>query len=126
MRIGELAEAVGVSADTIRFYEKRGLLGDALYTRKANNYRNYDESAVDYLRTILRAKTLGFTLSEILELGTLWTSGRLSLEDRVKILEQKLAELEVKKQALTELQRTIEEKVKRLKTLEETSSEPVR
>ena len=116
MRIGELAEAVGVSADTIRFYERRGLLGDALYTRKANNYRDYDESAVDYLRTILRAKHLGFTLSEILELGTLWTSGRLSEEAKLEVLEQKLAELEVKKQALAELQRTIEEKVKRLKT----------
>ena len=125
MRIGELARAVGLSVDTIRFYEKRGLLSDALYTRKANNYRDYGDAAVEHLETIARAKELGFTLSEILELGTLWTSGRLSQEDKLEALEQKLAELEVKKRALTELQRTIEAKVERLRSADETPPEPV-
>ena len=126
MHIGELAGAVGLSVDTIRFYEKQGLLGPAFYTRKANNYRDYSNEAVEHLQTVARAKKLGFTLSEILELGVLWTSGRLSEVNKVEVLEQKLAELEVKKQALTELQRTIEAKLERLRTANGVSTKVVR
>lgn len=126
MRIGELARVVGVSADTIRFYEKQGLLDSSLYTRKANNYRDYDDAAIAHLSMVASAKQLGFTLSEILELSTLWSSGQLDTDGKVEILEQKLAELEVKKQALTDLQTTIEEKLKRLRTADDTLSEFVR
>lgn len=62
MQIGELSEATGISRDTLRFYEKRGLL---TARRGANGYRDYAPEAVDWLRYIRTAQQLGFTLKEI-------------------------------------------------------------
>nr|WP_315258269.1 MerR family transcriptional regulator [uncultured Duganella sp.] len=62
MQIGEIAAATGISRDTLRFYEKRGLLRAR---RSANGYRDYPPEAVDWLRYIRLAQTLGFTLGEI-------------------------------------------------------------
>ena len=62
MRIGEMAAATGISRDTLRFYEKRGLLRAR---RGGNGYRDYPPEAVDWLRYIRTAQTLGFTLAEI-------------------------------------------------------------
>ena len=62
MRIGEIAEATGLSRDTLRFYEKRGLLRAR---RGDNGYRDYPPQAVDWLRYIRLAQTLGFSLKEI-------------------------------------------------------------
>jgi DNA-binding transcriptional MerR regulator len=62
MQIGEVASATGLSRDTLRFYEKRGLLRAR---RSANGYRDYPPEAVDWLRYIRLAQTLGFTLTEI-------------------------------------------------------------
>ncbi len=62
MQIGELAEASGISRDTLRYYEKRGLLQAR---RSSNGYRDYPEEAADWLRYIRTAQSLGFTLQEI-------------------------------------------------------------
>ena len=62
MQIGEISIATGISRDTLRFYEKRGLLRAR---RSANGYRDYPPEAVDWLRYIRLAQTLGFTLGEI-------------------------------------------------------------
>jgi len=62
MQIGEMADATGLSRDTLRFYEKRGLLRAR---RSANGYRDYPPEAVDWLRYIRLAQSLGFTLTEI-------------------------------------------------------------
>lgn len=62
MKIGEIATATGLSRDTLRFYEKRGLLRAR---RSANGYRHYPPEAVDWLCYIRLAQTLGFSLTEI-------------------------------------------------------------
>ena len=62
MQIGEMADATGLTRDTLRFYEKRGLLRAR---RSANGYRDYPPEAVDWLRYIRLAQSLGFTLMEI-------------------------------------------------------------
>jgi len=69
MTIGRAANAAGVSIDTIRFYERQGLL--AIPQRSFSGYRNYSEDALDRLRFIGDAKRLGFTLREIKELLSL-------------------------------------------------------
>ncbi len=66
MTIGAVAKRVGVAIDTIRYYEREGLLPEPL--RRASGYRSYDDSAVRQLRFIRRAKDLGFTLEEIRDL----------------------------------------------------------
>jgi len=66
LTIGRLAGEVGVSTDTVRFYERRGLLPEP--PRTAGGYRAYSDDDAWRLRFILRAKELGFTLREIADL----------------------------------------------------------
>lgn len=66
MKIGELAEQTGVNVQTVRYYERRGLLPEP--ERTCSGYRRYDDRDLLRLRFILRAKALGFTLSEVREL----------------------------------------------------------
>jgi DNA-binding transcriptional MerR regulator len=62
MQIGELAAATNLSRDTLRFYEKRGLL---VSRRLSNGYRDYPPEAVQWLCYLRAAQSLGFTLAEI-------------------------------------------------------------
>jgi Hg(II)-responsive transcriptional regulator len=64
--IGQLARAAGVGVETVRFYERKGLL-DAP-PRKESGYRQYDGDAVERLKFIRRAQMVGFTLKEIQDL----------------------------------------------------------
>lgn len=66
MKIGELAQHSRVAIDTVRYYERQGLLPEP--SRRASGYRNYGSDDVVRLRFIRRAKALGFTLQEIREL----------------------------------------------------------
>jgi DNA-binding transcriptional MerR regulator len=66
MRAGEVAEAAGVNRETLRYYERRGLLNPP--DRSPGGHRVYDEQAVVTLRVIKAAQRLGFTLDEVAEL----------------------------------------------------------
>jgi MerR family mercuric resistance operon transcriptional regulator len=66
LTIGGLAKAAGVSVETVRYYQRRGLLREPL--RPAGGQRRYPDSAVEDLHFIRRAQQLGFTLAEIKEL----------------------------------------------------------
>ena len=91
LSIGRLARASGVGVETIRFYEREGLL--AAPPRTPAGYRQYDREAVQRLGFIRRAKRLGFSLDEIREL--LGLSEAHGDRARVKALaEHKLAEIE--------------------------------
>ena len=64
--IGQLAKATGVGVETVRFYERKGLLD--VPARKNGGYRQYDGVAIDRLRFIRQAQQVGFTLKEIHDL----------------------------------------------------------
>jgi Cu(I)-responsive transcriptional regulator len=64
--IGQLAKAAGVGVETVRFYERKGLLD--VPARRDSGYREYDDEAVERLRFIRRAQQVGFTLKEIQDL----------------------------------------------------------
>lgn len=66
LRIGEVARAAGVNVQTVRYYERRGLL--PVPRRAPSGYRLYEEETVRRLRAIKRAQALGFTLRDIKEL----------------------------------------------------------
>ncbi|MGH7467267.1 MAG: MerR family DNA-binding protein [Longimicrobiales bacterium] len=66
LTVGALARAAGVGVQTIRFYERQGLLEEA--PRSSSGYRWFGEDAVNRLRFVRRAQELGFTLREIREL----------------------------------------------------------
>ena len=69
MKIGELAKRAEVPIDTVRYYEREGLIPPPV--RRASGYRDYLDADVDRLRFMRRAKGLGFTLQEIRELLSL-------------------------------------------------------
>jgi len=89
LRTGQLAERAGVNVQTLRYYERRGLL-DAP-PRRPSGQREYPEGAVRLLRTIKAAQRLGFTLAEIEELIDLSEhrrgTGELRLRAQLKVAE---------------------------------------
>ncbi|NIA19544.1 MAG: MerR family transcriptional regulator [Xanthomonadaceae bacterium] len=99
LTIGKLAQATGVSTDTIRFYERRGLLSPP--ARTAANYRLYPEKDIRRLKFIKRAKDLGFTLNEIIELlalhhdpGATKEEVKLLTEEKIENIKTRIADLE--------------------------------
>ncbi len=66
LRAGEVAAAAGVNRETLRYYERRGLLADP--GRSPGGHRLYDEQAVVTVRVVKAAQRLGFTLDEIVDL----------------------------------------------------------
>ncbi|MGQ0586533.1 MAG: heavy metal-responsive transcriptional regulator [Gammaproteobacteria bacterium] len=107
MTIGKLAREAGVGIDTVRFYERAGLLPKA--QRTASGYRLYGPGDADRLRFIRRAKALGFSLDEIAELlklnvgkGTRASVRKLA-QRRLDDLNQKVAEMTAIRDALSEL-----------------------
>lgn len=113
MRTNELAGRAGVNAETLRYYERRGLLPDP--PRTAGGYRDYPVDAVGLLRFIRRAQRLGFTLDEIAELLHLDGGGPDSCDaaralavTRRADLEVRIADLQRMRDALSELIDTCE------------------
>ena len=108
MRIGKVAKQVGITVETIRFYEKRGLIEPP--RRNESGYRDYPEDVVKLVSFIKRAKELGFSLKEIKNLMSLrFTPGTTCSEVKKQTIE-KIADIDRKvddllkiKGALTEL-----------------------
>ena len=95
--IGRLAKQAGVNIDTIRYYERNGLIPEP--ARRLSGYREYDATDVARLRFILRAKDLGFTLAEIGELLSLSADRNVKgvkrrAEERLGQVEHKIKELQ--------------------------------
>ena len=106
LKIGEVAERGGVNLQTIRYYEREGLLPEP--PRLSSGYRVFPESAVRRVRFIKRAQELGFTLAEIRELLSLridavGDSSQVRALARAKILDidEKIHALTAMKGALT-------------------------
>lgn len=108
VRTGEVAAQAHVNAQTLRYYERRGLLPQP--ERTHSGYRAYTAEAVRVVRFVKRAQQLGFTLDEIEELLHLAQGGPASCEDatamarsRIADLQQRIDELVGMRDALTRL-----------------------
>jgi Hg(II)-responsive transcriptional regulator len=108
MWIGEAAEQAGVNVQTLRYYERRGLLPKP--PRRASGYREFPDDAVRVVRFIKRAQELGFSLDEVEDLLKLRRGSRLNrkqirsvAERRVRQIEQKITELARMRAALRRL-----------------------
>jgi DNA-binding transcriptional MerR regulator len=84
MTIGKLAAAGGVSVETVRFYQRRGLLAEP--ERRGSGYREYSDADQSRLEFIRRARQLGFTLGEIADL-----LGPVQADDIARAAQAKLA-----------------------------------
>jgi len=111
MRIGELARRSGMSVDTLRFYEKRGLLNESHFRRLESGYRDYDRAALERLTLIKGAQAAGFTLTEILALFDRWENNQLSDEDVAAYLRQKRQQIAERIAALQQVQQVLDEKI---------------
>lgn len=107
MQIKDVATATGLSQDTIRFYEKQGLISKP--ERQSNGYRHYSESIVTQLNMIHRAKALGFSLKEIEELTELLFSKKLTQQVMVEQLLIKRADINQKIQELEAIRQEIDD-----------------
>ena len=105
MTIGQAAASSGVPPKTIRFYEELGLVKPA--ERLANRYRAYDESNVQTLRFIRRARDLGFSLQEIDKLLALYRNRRRASEDVKRLALAHVGELDHKIAELTRIRDTL-------------------
>jgi MerR family copper efflux transcriptional regulator len=110
MKIGEIARRSGVGIETIRFYEREGLLQEP--RRRPSGYRQYDEATLDRLEYIRRAKELGFTLSEIRELLELSFASHVGCDHIRQRAEAKLADIEAKIRSLQKMRRSLGQIVK--------------
>ena len=93
-RSGELAELAGVSTDTLRHYERKGVLARPL--RKANDYRQYPASALQRVKLIRRALAVGFTLDELAAVFTVRDRGGAPCREVRMLAAAKLADVETR------------------------------
>lgn len=98
LSIGQLARRVGVGVDTVRFYERRGLLLPA--ARGASGYRIFDEESVRRLHFVRHAQGLGFTLEEIRELLALRVDRRRGCAEVRALALTRLVEIEARLKTL--------------------------
>jgi DNA-binding transcriptional MerR regulator len=110
MFIHELAKLTGVPAKTIRYYESIGLLPDP--QRGENNYRQYSPDAIERLRFIVSARSLGFNLTDIGEFLTARDAGTLpckrvldSFDQRINEIDQRIADLLALRDTLTRVRK---------------------
>ena len=106
MRIGELSKHTGFQVETLRFYEKQGLL--APVSRTDSGYREYDKESLKQLQFIQQAKSVGFSLNEISELLTLRVErDQHSCGDVKAIAAQKLEQIENKIKELNKMRKAL-------------------
>lgn len=106
MKIGQVAEQAGVSVDTVRFYERRGLL--PIPERLASGYRTYTPATVERIRLARRLQALGFTLDEVVDAlhatdqgNATCASERWRLEAVLERIDTKIAELRTVRREVT-------------------------
>jgi len=96
MLIGELAAKTGLSRDTIRFYEKQGLISLSRKERRDNNYKEYSDDVLETLRTIKRLKSFGFTLNEAAELIGMIAAKEATCDNVSEMIDAKVGLLDAK------------------------------
>jgi DNA-binding transcriptional MerR regulator len=99
VRAGEVAERAGVNAETLRYYERRGLLPEP--ARTPRGHRSYDEDAVRFVRAIKEAQGLGFSLAEIEEYLRVVARGRSTASAALRVrMAAKIDEIDARLAAL--------------------------
>lgn len=104
--IGELARHAGVGVETVRYYQRRGLLAEPL--RQPGHYRTYGAETLARLTAIRRAQTLGFSLEEIgallaLNEQTDRARARALAQGKIDLIDARIGQLQAMRTALTEL-----------------------
>jgi len=123
MTRGQLADATGVHTETIRFYEKKGLIPEP--GRTARGYRQYSDEYVDRIRFIKRAQDLGFTLAEIIELLSLRLESDSDRVDVKRQVDEKIVDIELRIADLLRMKAALSELVSRCSGIGSTYECPI-
>lgn len=115
LQIGQVSRRTGLSVDTIRFYEKSGLLSEP--SRSGGGYRLFQEKEIADLEFIRRAQKLGFTLGEIRQLLNIHRQPVRACEHVQSIIDHKLTEVHAKIEELTALEAALSEALKRCRSM---------
>ncbi len=107
LTIGKVARQAGVGVETVRFYEREGLITEPM--RSGSGYRQYPEEAVSRIRFIRRAKELGFALREVRELLSLRVAPDTSTTEVKAHAQAKMADIEQKIRMLRRMKKTLED-----------------
>lgn len=105
LTIGQVARRAGVGVETVRFYEREGLLEEP--ERRASGYRQYDEGVVARLGFIRRAKELGFTLKEVGDLLSLRLDPSASRADVKRRAETKITDIDERIRSLKRMRKLL-------------------
>ncbi|OJW25478.1 MAG: heavy metal-responsive transcriptional regulator [Planctomycetales bacterium 71-10] len=106
LKTGELAKRAGVNVETLRFYERKGLLPRP--PQRESGYREYPQESVRLIRFIKRAQELGFSLKEIRELLTLKVQPGVTCADVRETTERKVADVRKKIRDLKAIERALQ------------------
>ena len=121
MLIGELAKRVGCSRDTLRFYEKLGLVEGTRGRTGSNTYKHYGEQMVERVLLVKKAKLLGFTLGELREGIVAWETNALSAEEKTAIFVDKIALVDRRIAELKTVRKYLEQKMVLLQLVPKTN-----
>jgi MerR family mercuric resistance operon transcriptional regulator len=105
MTIGQVAQKAGIGIETIRFYERKGLIEEP--PRKESGYRQYGVGVVDQLAFIQQAKELGFSLKEIGELLSIKADTKTVCKDVKQVALEKLQDIESKIKLLQRMRKAL-------------------
>lgn len=108
-RIGDLARATGVSTDTLRHYERKGVLRSR---RTGNGYRQYPEGSLERVQMIRKALVIGFTLDELRDVLDVFDRGGVPCHQVRSIAASKLSQIEVHIKEVTALRDELRDALK--------------
>jgi len=123
LRVAELATEVGVAPDTIRYYEKAGLISPP--DRTPSGYRSYPRREVNRVRFIRDAQRLGLKLREIRDLLAVRDTGSCPCEPAADLLTRRIRDVDEELRRLTELRSQLEDMLTHLPTLDCADQGPV-
>lgn len=119
MRISEFCKKTGLSRDTIRFYEKQGILRLKPQQRLANRYKDYSENDVSFLRLVKKAQSFGFKLRDIRIWIEEWYSGNISVAQKIDIFKEQIQKIDEKIIELQEIKAQVADKLAEYKAISE-------
>lgn len=108
LSIGQVAKETGVTVETVRFYEKQGLIDEP--SRSESGYRQYPQGTTKRVHFIQHAKEVGFTLKEVAELlalrrepGTSCSDIKIRTTQKIESVDQKIRDLQIIREALSRM-----------------------
>ena len=117
MTIAEVSKKYDLTPDTLRYYERRGLLVNI--PRNSNGIRNYDENSCKRIEFIKCMRNAGVEIEILIEYMNLFEKGKTTVKARKKLLEEQREKLEKKQKNITETLERLEYKIKLYNEIEE-------